>query len=137
MTVSRQFHFSAGHRVHRHESKCAHVHGHNYVAVIEVGGELDQLQRVIDFGILKSRIGKWIDTYWDHGFIMSENDRDFSASIKQTPAFGKVFSTGTDEPTAETLARILCEITGNLLDPLRVVSVRIWETVNCYADYRP
>ena len=50
----RKIHFSAGHRVYGHESKCSNLHGHNYVLWVHAGAkELDELGRVIDFSVLK------------------------------------------------------------------------------------
>ena len=46
--VKRYPDISCGHRVYRHESKCAHLHGHNYRIHFTVTGRLDSLGRVID-----------------------------------------------------------------------------------------
>ena len=71
ITCTRRFQFCAGHRVHRHESKCRNLHGHNYVLFVTVTApELDSLGRVIDFSIIKGLVGDWIDSKWDHGFIL-------------------------------------------------------------------
>ncbi len=34
MTATRRLQFCAGHRVYKHESKCANLHGHNYVVLL-------------------------------------------------------------------------------------------------------
>jgi hypothetical protein len=56
--IVRRIAFSAGHRVHGHESKCRHFHGHNYVAYFHALPRrgLDPLGRVIDFGVIKARL---------------------------------------------------------------------------------
>ena len=75
-SCSRKIHFCYGHRVMNHESKCATLHGHNgiiWVHATPIKG-LDQLGRVIDFSVLKEKVGGWVDTYWDHTMILYEED---------------------------------------------------------------
>jgi len=119
-----------------HENKCANLHGHNYVALFTAEAEeLDSLGRVIDFSVLKARIGGWIDKYWDHGFIFYALDNAVEDALV---AFGptKHFATPFN-PTAENMAAYLCNIIcpQELADTGIVVTrVRLWETENCYAD---
>ena len=62
ITATRRLQFAAGHRVHGHEGKCRHLHGHNFVVFLTAAAEnLDAVGRVIDFGVLKERIGGWIE----------------------------------------------------------------------------
>ena len=50
LSVIRQVKFCAGHRLFRHESKCAFFHGHNYRVDIEViGNGVDSVGRVTLF----------------------------------------------------------------------------------------
>lgn len=96
-TVERYHDISVGHRVHGHESKCAHLHGHNYritfvCAATEmqtmyptdmeqrhynpVGKHsmLDVVGRVIDFSVIKDRLCMWLENNWDHRFLAHEDD---------------------------------------------------------------
>ena len=138
ITCTRRIQFAAGHRVYRHESKCAHLHGHNYVALITAQAEsLDSLGRVIDFGVLKDRVGGWIDRWWDHGMIINRADPLAALWAEDGPLAGQKFYSFPENPTAEELARYLlvrvCPLT--LGDTgVEVVAVRLWETENCYAD---
>ena len=122
-----------------HESKCKHVHGHNYVAFITASApELDDLGRVIDFGVLKERIGGWIDEHWDHGFIYNYGDpvafeiRDLIVADDGTTqkAYGL-----NGNPTAENMAAELLKVANELLSGtvVKVTKVELWETENCYA----
>jgi 6-pyruvoyltetrahydropterin/6-carboxytetrahydropterin synthase len=137
-TCTRRIQFCAGHRVHGHESKCANPHGHNYVALITAQGELDGIGRVIDFSVLKDRIGGWIDAKWDHGFIYWQDDLAMCNALVEFAAHGatpKMYALPKN-PTAENMARYLLEVvcpaelagTG-----VRVVRVQLWETENCEA----
>ena len=64
------------HRIPRHESKCAAFHGHRYAAELTCLAPLDDRGRVIDFGVVKERVGGWIDENWDHTAILQRDDPD-------------------------------------------------------------
>ncbi len=136
ITCTRRIQFCAGHRVHLHESKCRNFHGHNYVALFEAEApNLDQIGRVIDFSVLKEKIGGWIDTNWDHGFLCWREDTeayDVMSSIKNQKYYLMPCN-----PTAENMAEyLLRSICPSLLlhTPVTVRKVTIWETENCYAE---
>ena len=139
-TVCVAIDFCAGHRLVGHEGKCANYHGHNYRAEIYASArELDDIGRVVDFSILKKELKRWIDFNWDHGMILRETD----PMVKwcTTQMFSKVYSMA-DNPTAENMARILCDvaITASSTLPGRLVvidKVRLFETPNCFAEYSP
>ena len=75
--AARKFHFCTGHRVFGHESKCANMHGHNYILWVHVeANELDSLGRVIDFSVLKEKIDPWLQEMWDHTFLIFDQDSE-------------------------------------------------------------
>jgi len=140
ITCPRRLQYCHGHRIKGHENKCAHLHGHNYVTYFEArAGNLDAVGRVVDFGVLKERIGAWVDDNWDHGMVLWEQDE---AAIEACRSFAtesgagqKLFLLPTN-PTAENLAdyllRTVCpEVLGDT--GIQVVRVQVWETENCYA----
>ena len=65
-----------GHRVVNHESKCRHLHGHNYrfYFVIEAIEGLDDIGRVLDFSVIKETLCQWLETHWDHKFLLFVED---------------------------------------------------------------
>lgn len=136
ITCTRRLTFCAGHRVYGHESKCAQPHGHNYVVHVTAEAEkLDRVGRVIDFSVLKERVGGWIETNWDHGFLLCEADVSLRAALAGNGGF-KLFVL-KENPTAENLADFLLRVV--CPDVLRdtnvvVVRVRVEETENCYAE---
>lgn len=149
-TITRRFTFHAGHRLLNHEGACRHLHGHSYVAKVTVTGpELDSVGRVIDFGVLKSLVGGWIDANWDHAFLVHPDDPlvwllrhgrwpyvDDQLSAGAILAGSKLYiMPGQSNPTAENIAAVLFGIAQQLLPELQVVRVRIHETENCFADY--
>ncbi len=121
--------------MHRHESKCANIHGHNYIAFITARGQLDPLGRVIDFSVLKERVGGWIDDCWDHGFIAYGKDEEAVAAVQMITE-QKLFLL-PDNPTAENMARHLLEVVGPEVlagTGVEICKVQLWETENCYAE---
>ena len=77
--ATRKLHFDAAHRVMQHESKCKYLHGHRYVveATFEAA-QLDDLGRVVDFGVIKERLGQWLDAHWDHATILYQKDKELT-----------------------------------------------------------
>jgi 6-pyruvoyltetrahydropterin/6-carboxytetrahydropterin synthase len=135
ITCTRRLQFCAGHRVFLHEGHCAHLHGHNYVALFTAQAEqLDSVGRVIDFSVLKEKLGKWIDANWDHGFVYFEQDTELAEMFKFNR--WKSFKLKTN-PTAENMASFLLnDVCPSLFKGtgVRVVKVKLWETENCYAE---
>jgi 6-pyruvoyltetrahydropterin/6-carboxytetrahydropterin synthase len=127
--------FAAGHRVYGHEGHCRFPHGHNYVATITASAEeLDELGRVVDFGVVKTLIGGWIEQNWDHAFIFWHRDRDLIAIYEEHRDW-KHYQLALN-PTAENLANHLHRIADGLLENyhITVTKVRIEETENCAAE---
>ena len=136
ITCTRRLQFCSGHRVHGHEGKCRHLHGHNYVVMLTASADaLDNLGRVIDFSVLKARLGGWIDQHWDHGCVIWDGDTEAQAAVLACqPA--KLFLLPSN-PTAENMADYLLRVVGPevLADTgIGLTAVRLWKTENCYAD---
>ena len=137
-TCVRKIHFCYGHRVMNHESKCATLHGHNgviWVHATPVSG-LDSLGRVVDFSVLKEKVGTWVDTYWDHTMILFKDDEKTIDLVKQAPSFKDIFILDKN-PTAENLAHyLLWEICPKVLKNENIIVHKIvfWETENCYVE---
>ena len=140
-TATRRLQFCAGHRVMGHENKCAHLHGHNYVALITATADkLDSVGRVIDFSVIKQRVGGWIEQHWDHGFIIARSDKqvlDWLGQFRPRPETHQKLFLMDANPTSENMARFLLErVCPDVLDGtgVGVTRVRLWETENCYAE---
>jgi 6-pyruvoyltetrahydropterin/6-carboxytetrahydropterin synthase len=137
ITCTRRIQFAAGHRVYQHESKCANLHGHNYVVFLEAqgdSGDLDQLGRVIDFSVLKDRLGGWIDRMWDHGFLYFTGDSE--AAMVMTQMRGQKSFELPMNPTAENIASYILKMVGPITlarTGVHLTKVTVWETENCYA----
>lgn len=133
ISITRKFDFCAGHRVWQHESKCQHMHGHNYTALITCSApQLDNLGRVLDFSEIKTLIGRWIDDNWDHSFLVYYRDEAVIRALLE--AQSKRFLM-PDNPTAENMAFFLMTAAQEQLPShITVDKVQLWETPNCFAE---
>lgn len=141
-TVIRSHEICAGHRVVGHESKCRHLHGHNYVFHFHVAPKLDaqikslakeykvesaaldNIGRVIDFSVVKSTLCKWLEDNWDHRFLHWEKDLLISGLVYSKCGVKTALDERDDEdfmnslvslpfnPTAENLAAHMVEVIG-------------------------
>lgn len=116
ISATRYHDISTGHRVHGHESKCAHLHGHNYRFHLTVesdgttpGDGLDGLGRVLDFGVIKQRLCMWLEDNWDHKFLVWMED-PFAKTLQEIDPFGVVRV--PFNPTAENMAAFLLRFIG-------------------------
>lgn len=133
----RKIHFCSGHRVLNHEGLCKNPHGHNYYAhIFAEAEELDELGRVIDFSVLKEKIGGWIDKHFDHTFLVFEEDLEMINALNCVKT-DKKFFTCPFNPTAENIAKYLLSVVcPNELKSthVTVTKVILYETDNCYAE---
>jgi 6-pyruvoyltetrahydropterin/6-carboxytetrahydropterin synthase len=132
ITATRYHDFSTGHRVYGHESKCAHLHGHNYRIHLTVEAEqLDTVGRVMDFSVIKTLLAEWLEENWDHKFLVWEKD-PFASTLKTLDKDGTVIV--NFNPTAENMGQYLIDIVGpaQLVDTgVTLVNVDIEETRKC------
>ncbi len=144
-TVIRSHEICAGHRVVGHESKCRHLHGHNYKFHFKVAPKhecgkvvtrgklvedgLDSVGRVIDFSEVKTTLCQWLEDNWDHKFLHWSRDNlidalKIAASRPSCPLehedhehfLGSLVALPFN-PTAENLAAYMVDVIGpQLLD---------------------
>lgn len=116
-TITKEFHFSASHQLSGlpEDHPCARLHGHNYIAVVELSSaELDANGFVLDYRQL-APLKSWIDETLDHRHL---ND-----------------VLGHDRVTSEVLAQTIYDW-AHARWP-QVSAVRISETPKTWAEYRP
>lgn len=164
-TVIRSHEICAGHRVVGHESKCRHLHGHNYKFHFKVAPKkglqeinsilLDDVGRVIDFSVVKTTLCQWLEDNWDHKFLHWEQDKlistlkhfvycdedgDFNPVMSEQDRdhFFQALVSLPFNPTAENLAAYMVNVIGpQLLDEhgVQLVECTIEETSKCYVNY--
>jgi len=112
--INKIIKFSAGHYLPRmEESPCRFQHGHNYKVEIAIDQiHLDVNGMVCDFNTGFEDIEKMIERKLDHSYL--------NPIIKT--------------PTAENIAKYIYDFAKTIHPCLKYV--RVWETDDCYAEYR-
>jgi 6-pyruvoyltetrahydropterin/6-carboxytetrahydropterin synthase len=117
--------FAAAHALRGYKGKCENLHGHNYKVRVTLEGEtLDGIGLLVDFADVKKIL---------HAVIERLDHRN----LNEIPPFDR------QNPSAENMARYVYEEVSRSLAalrpdvPVRVTSVRIWETDTATASYRP
>jgi 6-pyruvoyltetrahydropterin/6-carboxytetrahydropterin synthase len=130
--ITRELHFCYGHRLLDYEGRCSRLHGHNGVVLLTLESEaLDTSGMVADFGVIRERLGRWIDDELDHRMILRQDD----PAIPALRSLGEALYVVEFNPTAENLARFLFRKAQELELPVR--EVRFVESPTCWAVYRP
>lgn len=118
--ISKEFHFSAAHRLHGlpQGHPCGREHGHNYIIVLVLeDDELDYRSFVTDYGEL-SIVKRWIDEEIDHRHLNPILEAE-----------------GITQTSAENIARWMYETWEPHFPQL--AAVRVSETPKTWAEYRP
>lgn len=130
MLITKRLEFDAGHRLLKHGGKCKNYHGHRYAAEFSLAGEPQADGMVVDFGLIKEKLGGWIDTFLDHGMLLEEGD-PLIAILNGEGV--KVYEMDC-APSAENIAKELWR-QATLMFPDTYFNVRVYETPTCWADY--
>ncbi len=130
----REHEISAGHTVSGHEGKCVHLHGHNYVITFYCeADQLDNVGRVIDFSVIKSKLCMWLEENWDHHFLIWKHDpRAYTLQKVDPTTVITPFN-----PTAENIADYLLNEIGPqqlLGSGVTLSKVTIYETRKCSVE---
>jgi 6-pyruvoyltetrahydropterin/6-carboxytetrahydropterin synthase len=113
-------HFDAAHSLRGYPGECRKLHGHTWDVEVSVEGDhLDDIGIVYDFKRLKDDLHRVLADY-DHVFL------------DEVPPFDEL------NPTAENLARVICErLAGSVGDEVTVTEVAVWESPIAKLVYRP
>jgi 6-pyruvoyltetrahydropterin/6-carboxytetrahydropterin synthase len=129
--IARELHFCYGHRLLLHDGRCAHLHGHNArVILVLEAPDVDPGGMVVDFQVVRARVGDWIDAELDHRMLLHRDD-PAAAALRR---LGEPVVELDFHPTAENLARHVFEHARSA--GLPVAEVEFWETATCRASYR-
>jgi 6-pyruvoyltetrahydropterin/6-carboxytetrahydropterin synthase len=142
--VTKVIEWDMGHRVPNHKSKCRNPHGHRYRLELTVGGDLEAAAgnssegMVFDFGDIKKLMTQHVHDVIDHGFMIYEGDtimRSFFSNCHDDEFCVLVVPF---IPTAENIsAWCYRQLRPHFPDSIEIVNVRVFETPNSWADYKP
>ena len=111
--------FAAAHALRNYYGKCENLHGHNYRVQVGMEGEkLDDAGMLYDFAKLKKQLRE------TSGELDHQN-------LNELQPFTEV------NPSAENIAKYICEQMQSKLEDAAIAYVRVWETDTSYATYRP
>lgn len=151
-TVTRYHDISCGHRVVGHENKCRYLHGHNYrIHFTLQADKLDEVGRVLDFSVIKSKLCQWLEDNWDHKFLAWNQDQMIQGLrqaflhyhnannwYEELSSFSDSIVFVPFNPTAENMGQFLVETVGPELlkgTGCTLIVCRIEETRKCSATY--
>lgn len=136
--------FSAAHRLIKgYQGKCRNLHGHDYRVFLSFSStKLDEHDFVTDFSDIKALCCQWVTDNWDHGILVSSDDKDLlDFAIKHSQKHF-VFNNGVNT-TVEVLSQYLFDILNPMVQThltkknahIKLDEVEIWETQNACARY--
>jgi 6-pyruvoyltetrahydropterin/6-carboxytetrahydropterin synthase len=129
-TVTKRIDFCYGHRLLDYDGVCAHPHGHNAIAEIEIGAStLDPRNMVVDFNDIKDAVKGWIDRELDHRMILRSDD----PLVKALRELGEPMYLLESNPTVERISRLIFDVARE--QGLQVVRVTVWETPSAWATF--
>jgi len=129
-----EFTFDSGHRLLDYNGKCAYPHGHTYRTEVFIESQsLNDLGLVYDFTDLKDKIKTWVDGNWDHAFLVNSQDSELIAGLGSA-SLVRLYEFQDENPSCEVMSRVLYEKTVELCN-LVPAKVRLWESVNQYAEF--
>ena len=116
-SVCCKLQWTAAHRLINYTGPCAMLHGHFWTAEIHLAASLNPAGMSVDFSVIKKDLGGWIDKYWDHGTLVSANDKSLLRWLRANKQKHYCFS----NPTAEVLSVSLYEKARELFGSTRVL----------------
>ena len=129
-SVAKRIEFCYGHRLLDYNGVCAHPHGHNAVAELEIrSSTLDGRNMVMDFTDIKRAIKTWVDKELDHKMILRQDD----PLVPVLQGMREPVFTLDGNPTAERIARLIFDVARD--EGLPVARVTVWETPTSWATY--
>jgi 6-pyruvoyltetrahydropterin/6-carboxytetrahydropterin synthase len=129
-SVTKRIDFCYGHRLLDYNGVCAHPHGHNAIAEIEIQRvELDARNMVIDFNDIKNVVKEWVDRELDHKMILRHDD----PMVPPLQALGEPIYILDSNPTVERIARLIYDESRQR--GLDVARVTVWETPSSWSTY--
>lgn len=140
--ITRKGYFDAGHRIMNEKVKCHHLHGHTFIYELTFGFELiENIGYQIDFKEIKRIAIQWIEDYLDHGMLINPQDEILIQALEALKTkYWPMNLNGAGQycnPTVENIAKVIflaIELLFSDWDNLKISTLRLYETPNCYTD---
>jgi len=120
MILGATFHFEAAHRLPKYDGDCKNLHGHSYKMEVRIEGPVDpDTGMVMDLKELKSLVNKAVIEELDHSLL------------------NNIISNPTAENIVRSsLHRIRISFTTSVSHRINLISIKLWETEGCFAEWR-
>lgn len=143
ISITRRLEFDSGHRIPNHGGQCKHLHGHRYAIELTLSGVIADHPgkaddgMVMDFGDIKRLANQHVVEPWDHAFLVAKEDQGLVEFLASLPNHKTVVMDHV--PTVENLANVAFAILQPVFEKafggqLKLSSIRLYETPNCWAD---
>ena len=108
---------ASAHFLRGYEGKCKNLHGHTWkIEVFIQKSDLDELGMVADFAVLKQQLKEFLKEI-DH---VNLNEHEYFVQ---------------ENPTAENIAKFIYDRFTQIISPLTLSKVNVWESERAYATY--
>lgn len=140
ISLTKVFRFEAAHAIYGYPGPCSHIHGHSYKLHVTVVARrkndhyIASPGMIIDLKELKKIISDAVIERFDHKLLLSNE------YIKGTPVNipADEFILFDAEPTVENLLfYIQSKIIKSLPEPIKLLSMKLYETRDSYAEWSP
>lgn len=142
LTLTRKFTFEMAHALSGYDGGCRHIHGHSYKLFVTVEGtpsddsSSPKLGMVIDFTDIKRLVNTHIVDNLDHA-LMLKSDSVSDSLMRELKERWKVVEVDY-QPTCENLIVDMYNTLSKVMPSgVKLYELRLYETENSYATYRP
>jgi len=134
-TVTKTVRFDAAHILTNHCGLCKNLHGHTYRVDVSVSADCSGDDMVMDFKDLKAVATRIVCDRFDHAFIYNSASPAECEIAEVVERHGMRTAPIPFRSTAENLARhFFTELSGTVPG---LAAVKVWETADSCAEYRP
>lgn len=141
--LTRKFTFEAAHALEGYDGLCRQIHGHSYKLYVTVSGTPStdpadpKLGMVIDFSELKRMVNEQIVDRLDHALVVRQGAYVPELLEAMRGAWERIIELPY-QPTCENMVVDFAErITVQLPDRVKLAEIKLYETENSSATYRP
>lgn len=139
--LTREFSFETAHALEGYDGLCREIHGHSYKLFVTVCGKVNdnandpKYGMVMDFGLLKSIVGKLIVDRFDHSLLLRKTPGNEEMVLKIGDTWSRIELTPY-QPTCENMVLFIVDTIQKALPKgVELVGVKLFETEKSSAEW--
>lgn len=139
--ITKHFYFETAHALYGYEGKCKNIHGHSYqLFVTVIGTPIDDSNHikngmVMDFGDLKALVNNQIVNIFDHTTVLNNLSPHKILAETLSNLDHKVILVNYQPTSENMLIDFANRIKNKLPDNIKLHNLKLYETVNSYAEW--